>query len=73
MNRHTFKDVGKRSALSNELDHDDDEDDHEASAKELKRAVEGEEEEGDDKVCRCLAYSVCNTHVCNATYVPCYL
>jgi len=51
MNRHTFKDVGKRSALSNELDHDDDEDDQEASAKELKRAVEGEEEEGDDKVC----------------------
>eukprot|EP01032_Pedospumella_encystans_P016088 gene16088-18370_t len=49
MNRHTFKDVGKRSALSNELDHDDDEDDQDASAKELKRAVEGEEEEGDDK------------------------
>ena len=48
MNRHTFKDVGKRSALSNELDDDDEE--HEGDIKELKRAVEGEEDEGETKV-----------------------
>lgn len=49
MNQHTFKDVGKRSALANELDNDDD-DDQEVTVKPLKRAVEGEEDEGNDKV-----------------------
>ena len=50
MNLHTFKDVvkSKRSSLANELE--DDEDDHERAVAPLKRAVEGEEDEGADKV-----------------------
>jgi hypothetical protein len=50
MNRHTFKDVvkSKRSSLANDLD--DDDDDGEAVVAPMKRAVEGEEEEGEQKV-----------------------
>ena len=49
MNRHTFQDAigAKRAALSNELEEDDDE---EKEIKVLKKQVEGEEEESDEKV-----------------------
>lgn len=48
MNVHTFKDVvkSKRSSLANDLDDDDDEE----VAAPLKRDVDGEEDEGADKV-----------------------
>lgn len=51
MNVHTFKDVvkSKRSSLANELE-DDDDDDNDRVAAPMKRQVEGEEEEGEDKV-----------------------
>lgn len=48
MNVHTFKDVGKRSSLANEID--DDDEDVEEKVVPLERAVEGEEEDGNDKV-----------------------
>ena len=50
MNLHTFKDAvkSKRSSLANELD-DGDEDDDKVAAP-LKRQVEGEEDEGEEKV-----------------------
>ena len=48
MNLHTFKDVvnDKKSSLVNELDEGDEEKDVGV----LRKPVEGEEEEGDDKV-----------------------
>lgn len=48
MNVHTFKDVvkSKRSSLANDLDDDGDDDD----AALMEGKVDGEEEEGDDKV-----------------------
>jgi hypothetical protein len=51
MNVHTFKDVvkSKRSSLANELD-DGDDDDNERAVAPMRRMVEGEEDEGDDKV-----------------------
>lgn len=51
MNRHTFKDVAKgtRSALANDLD-DDDDDDNERGSAPMKRQVEGEEDDGEEKV-----------------------
>ena len=49
MNVHTFKDVAKRSSLANELEADDDDDDERVAAP-MKQAVEGEEEEGAEKV-----------------------
>lgn len=49
MNLHTFKDVVnvKKSSLVNELD----EGDEEKEVGVLRKPVDGEEEEGDDKVC----------------------
>jgi hypothetical protein len=51
MNVHTFKDVvkSKRSSLANELD-DGDDDDNERAVAPMRRAVEGEEDEGDERV-----------------------
>jgi hypothetical protein len=51
MNIHTFQDAvrSKRSSLAHDLDHDDD-DDNEGNIRILQKEVEGEEEEGIDKV-----------------------
>ena len=50
-NRHTFKDLDKRSALTEELDNDDN-DNEDAPTRLGKDKIEelGEEGEGDDKV-----------------------
>lgn len=50
MNIHTFKDAvtSKRRALADEVDGDDD--DEEQDVVPLRRAVEGEEDEGAEKV-----------------------
>lgn len=52
MNIHTFKDAAtsRRQALADEVE-DDDDDDREGM--DLKRSVEGEEEEGYDRVSFC--------------------
>lgn len=49
MNIHTFKDAvtSKRRALADEVDEDDEE---EVDAAPMRRAVEGEEDEGTEKV-----------------------
>jgi hypothetical protein len=51
MNRHTFQDAVKsrREALANEVDEDDDDD--EAVVGRENISVDGEEEEGQEKVC----------------------
>lgn len=57
MNLHTFKDVvnAKKSSLVNDLD----EGDEEKEVGVLRKPVDGEEEEGDDKVC---------SYIHNSTY-----
>jgi hypothetical protein len=55
MNLHTFKDLvnAKKSSLVNDLD----EGDEEKEVGVLRKPVDGEEEEGDDKVCKSTAHS----------------
>ncbi len=50
MNIHTFKDAvtSKRTALADEIDDDDEDDERDAAP--LRRVVEGEEDEGKEKV-----------------------
>lgn len=52
MNRHTFQDAvtSRREALANEVD-EDDEEDEEAAVRGENISVDGEEEEGHEKVC----------------------
>lgn len=51
MNIHTFKDAvtAKRTALADEIEEEDDEDDERQVAP-MRRVVEGEEDEGKEKV-----------------------
>ena len=51
MNIHTFKDAvtSKRTALADEVDQDDEDDDERVVAP-MRRVVEGEEDEGKEKV-----------------------
>jgi hypothetical protein len=57
MNLHTFKDLvnAKKSSLVNDLD----EGDEEKEVGVLRKPVDGEEEEGDDKVCKLSSQSIC--------------
>lgn len=56
MNLHTFKNLvnEKKSSLVNDLD----EGDEEKEVGVLRKPVDGEEEEGDDKVCQSTAHSI---------------
>jgi hypothetical protein len=52
MNIHTFKDAvtSRRDALANEIEEDDDNDDGDAPLSSLRDSVDGEEDDGKEKV-----------------------